>query len=101
MPWLVPRAEKFPHSQKFPPGLRILGQVGVKGLFHYMAIGSVANLAARLCDAAEAGQILIGQRVHAEVEDLAQVEAVGEFELKGFSKPMPILNLLVLKEGVS
>ena len=48
-----------------------------------------------------AGQILISQRVHAEVEDLAQVEPMGELELEGFAKPVPTLNLLALKEGAT
>ena len=41
------------------------------------------------------------QRVHADVEDLAEVEPVGELELKGFAKPVPALNLLALKEGAT
>jgi adenylate cyclase len=58
-------------------------------------------LASRLCDAAEAGQIMITQRVYADVEDLAEVEPVGDLDLKGFAKPVPTLNLLALKEGAT
>ena len=54
-----------------------------------------------LCDVAEAGQILLTQRVCADVEDLAEVEPFGELELKGFAKPVPTLNLLALKEGAA
>ncbi len=80
-------------------GYATLGQIGFEGRFHYGAIGTVRNLASRLCDAAEAGQILLTRRVHAEVEDLAEVEAVGELELKGFAKPVPAFNLLALNSG--
>ena len=59
-----------------------------------MAIGSVANLASRLCDQAEDGQILITQRVYAEVEDLAEVESVGDLSFKGFHKPIPTYQVL-------
>ncbi len=82
-------------------GYATLGQIGFEGRFHYGAIGTVLNLASRLSDAAEAGQILITQRVHAEVEDLAEVEPVGDLELRGFAKPVPTLNLLSLKEGAT
>ncbi len=82
-------------------GYATLGQIGFEGRFHYGAIGTVLNLASRLCDAAEAGQIMLTQRVYADVEDLVEVEPVGDLELKGFAKPVPILNLLALKEGAT
>ncbi len=82
-------------------GYATLGQIGFEGRFHYGAIGTVLNLASRLCDAAGAGQILITQRVHADVEDLAEVEPVGDLELRGLAKPVPALNLLALKEGAT
>jgi adenylate cyclase len=75
-------------------GYATLGQVGFEGQFHYMAIGSVANLASRLCDQAEDGQILISQRVYADVEEIAEVELVGEFTFKGFHKPVPAYQVL-------
>jgi class 3 adenylate cyclase len=80
-------------------GYATLGQVGFEGQFHYMAIGQVANLAARLCDAAQDGQILLTQRVHGDVENLAEVEPVGELEFKGFAKPVSTFNLLALNEA--
>ena len=67
----------------------------------YGAIGTVLNLASRLCGAAKAGQILLTQRVYADVEDLAEVEPVSDLELKGFAKPVPTFNLLALKEGAA
>jgi class 3 adenylate cyclase/CheY-like chemotaxis protein len=75
-------------------GYATLGQVGFEGQFHYMAIGSVANLASRLCDQADDGQILITQRVYADVEDIAEVEPVGELTFKGFHKPVPAYQVL-------
>jgi len=80
-------------------GYATLGQIGFAGHFHYGAIGTVLNLASRLCDAAQSGQILISQRVQAEVEDLAEAAPVGELELKDLAKPVPAFNLLALKDG--
>ena len=78
-------------------GYATLGQIGFEGRFHYGAIGSVLNLASRLCDQAHAGQILITQRVSIDVEDIAELEAVEEFKLKGFLKPVIAFNVLGLK----
>ncbi len=80
-------------------GYATLGHVGFEGQFHYMAIGSVANLASRLCDQAQNGQILITQRVYAEVEDLAKVESIGELTFKGFHKPVPAFQVLGMNAG--
>jgi class 3 adenylate cyclase/CheY-like chemotaxis protein len=84
-------------------GYATLGQIGFEGRFHYGAIGSVLNLASRLCDRAMSGQILISQRVATETEGMARTEPVGELELKGFSRPIPALNVLALTaaEGLS
>jgi adenylate cyclase len=80
-------------------GYATLGKIGFEGRFDYAAIGTVTNLAARLCGEAEGGQILIGQRVYAAVESLAVAEPVGELSLKGFVKPVPAFRLLELKGG--
>jgi len=82
-------------------GYATLGQVGFEGQFHYMAIGSVANLASRLCDQAEDGQILITQRVYADVEEIVEVKLVGELTFKGFHKPVPAYQVLGLNAGES
>ena len=55
------------------------------------------NLASRLCDNASSGQILVTNRVGAEVEDIARIEPLGELELRGFREPVPALNILGLK----
>ena len=61
------------------------------------AIGSVTNLASRLCGEAEAGQILISRRVWTGIESIAEVEAVGRLALKGFRRPVEAFNVLRLK----
>ena len=68
-------------------GHATLGRIGFEGRSDYAAIGSVTNLASRLCDQAKAGQILISQRVHAAVEELIVAQTVGELTLRGFSRP--------------
>ena len=69
-------------------GFATLGRVGFEGRFDYAAIGTVTNLAARLCEAASAGEMLVSQRVHAEVEDLVVSTEVRTLQLKGFSRPI-------------
>jgi adenylate cyclase len=69
-------------------GYATIGRIGFEGRYDYGAVGSVLNLAARLCDAAEPGQILIGPRVLAEVEEIVEAEPLGALELKGFGKPV-------------
>ncbi|HLW47272.1 MAG TPA: response regulator [bacterium] len=80
-------------------GYATLGKIGFEGRFDYGAIGTVTNLASRLCDEARAGQILVTRRVHTAVEDLVDAEPMGELTLKGFSKPVPALNILACKRG--
>jgi len=78
-------------------GYATLGRIGFEGRFDYGAIGTVTNLAARLCDEARGGQILLSQRVHAAVEELVEVEPAGELVLKGFHKPVATFNVLRVK----
>jgi len=61
------------------------------------AIGAVTNLASRLADEASAGQILISQRLYAEVEGDVEVEPTGEFTLKGFRRPVPAFNVVAVR----
>jgi adenylate cyclase len=81
-------------------GYATLGQIGFEGRFDYGAIGTVINLAARLCAEAQPGQILISQRVYTAVEELADVESVGDLTLKGLSRPVPTYNVVRLRETV-
>jgi adenylate cyclase len=69
-------------------GFATLGRIGYEGRFDYAAIGSVTNLAARLCAEAGAGQVLVSQRVFSAVDDVAVGEPVGTLELRGFSRPI-------------
>jgi adenylate cyclase len=79
-------------------GYATLGKIGFEGRFDYAAIGTVTNLAARLCGEAAAGQILISQRVCAAVEALAVFEPIGELALKGFVKPVLAYSVCALKD---
>jgi adenylate cyclase len=79
-------------------GYATLGKIGFEGRFDYAAIGTVTNLAARLCGEAAGGQILISQRVYAAVEALAVAEPMGELSLKGFVKPVPAYSICALKD---
>jgi class 3 adenylate cyclase len=77
-------------------GYATLGKIGFEGRFDYGAIGTVTNLAARLCEEAQGGQILISQRVYAAVEELVEAEPVGDLSLKGFHRPVTAYNVLRL-----
>jgi class 3 adenylate cyclase/CheY-like chemotaxis protein len=78
-------------------GYATLGKIGFEGRFDYAAIGTVTNLASRLCEEARSGQILVSQRIYADIEALVQAEPLGELPLKGFLKPMPAFNVLGLR----
>jgi class 3 adenylate cyclase len=71
--------------------------IGFEGRVDYAAIGPVTNLASRLCDEAQGGQILISQRVLAAVDAWVQAEPAGEFVLKGLSEPVPAFHVVALK----
>jgi class 3 adenylate cyclase len=75
-------------------GFATLGTIGFEGRFDYAAIGTVSNVASRLCDEAKSGQILISPRVLTKVETAVTVEPVGEFALKGIRRPMMAYNVL-------
>jgi class 3 adenylate cyclase len=75
-------------------GFATLGTIGFEGRFDYAAIGTVSNVASRLCDEAKPGQILISPRVFMAVEDAVTVEPVGNFTLKGILRPMAAYNVL-------
>jgi adenylate cyclase len=74
-------------------GFATLGRIGYEGRFDYAAIGTVTNLAARLCGEADAGQVLVSQRVFSVVEAIAAGEPVGALELKGFSRPIRVFRV--------
>jgi len=74
-------------------GYATLGRIGFEGRFDYAAIGSVPNLASRLCDEAKDGQILIDGKVRAAVEAIAELEALDDLKLKGFHRPIKASNV--------
>ncbi len=79
-------------------GYATLGVIGFEGRQDYGAIGTVTNMAARLCGEARPLQILVSQRFLHKVEDLVEVELVGDLSLRGFHRPVKAYNLLALKE---
>lgn len=82
-------------------GYATLGRTGFEGRFDYGAVGTVVNLAARLCAAAKGGQVLIGPRVHAAVEDLVDAEPIGELTLKGLSRPVRAYSIRRLRAATA
>jgi class 3 adenylate cyclase len=75
-------------------GFATLGTIGFEGRRDYAAIGTVSNVASRLCDEAKPGQILISPRVMLAVEKAVTGEPAGEFALKGIRRPMMAYNVL-------
>jgi adenylate cyclase len=78
-------------------GYATIGGIGFEGRWDYGAIGTVTNLASRLCGEAKPSQILVSQRLLGTVEELVEVEPVGELTLKGFHRPITAHNVLRLK----
>ena len=95
---LIEKRRKLGHDIGFGIGIAhgfaTLGTIGFEGRFDYAAIGTVSNVASRLCDEAKPGQILISPRVFMAVEDAVTVEPVGDFTLKGISRPVAAYNVL-------
>src|SRR3984893_11278459 len=75
-------------------GYATIGTIGFEGRFDYSAIGTVSNVASRLCDEAQSGQILISPRVLVAVEDFVTIEPVGELTLKDISRPIVVHNVI-------
>jgi class 3 adenylate cyclase len=78
-------------------GYATVGAIGFEGRIDYGAIGTVTNLASRLCDLAEPGNILVSERVHEEVGERVLVDDLGEVELHGFKRPVRAFRLLDLR----
>jgi class 3 adenylate cyclase len=89
---LIEKWRKLGHDIGFGIGIAhgfaTLGTIGFEGRFDYAAIGTVSNVASRLCDEAKPGQILISPRVLMAVEKDITVEPVGDFSLKGIRRPL-------------
>ena len=78
-------------------GYATIGAIGFEGRWDYGAIGTVTNLAARLCGEAKAGQVLISQRLLVTIEELVDAEPAGELTLKGFQRSITAFNLVRLR----
>ena len=78
-------------------GYATIGGIGFEGRWDYGAIGTVTNLASRLCAEAKSGQIVVSKRLLATVADLVEAESIGELVLKGFHRPVTAYNVLRLK----
>ena len=81
-------------------GYATIGAIGYEGRLEYSAIGTVVNLAARLCGEAGDSQILISPRIFSKTETQIDVEPVGELSLKGFNRPVPAYNVLACARKV-
>jgi adenylate cyclase len=97
---LMDRWRRLGHELGFGIGIAhgyaTLGTIGFEGRFDYAAIGTVSNVASRLCDEALPGQILISPRVLLAIEKEVACEPAGEFELKGIRRPMAVHNVISL-----
>ena len=100
---LTQRWRKLGHDLGFGVGIAqgyaTIGKIGFEGRFDYAAIGSVANLASRLCSEAKPGQILISQRVFHAVEDFVEVENLGELSFKGITQTNLVHDVRKLKHS--
>lgn len=80
-------------------GYATLGQIGFEGRWDYAAIGSVTNLAARLCAEARAGQVLVDRKTMARIDTLVQATPLDMLTLKGFTQPVPAFVVDGLRPG--
>jgi len=84
--------EKRGHTLGFGAGIAMghatLGRIGFEGRYDYGAVGSVLNLASRLCDEAAPGEILVNERVFAEIDGAVDAQPAGALTLKGFTRPI-------------
>jgi len=100
---LAVRWRKLGYELAFGVGIAVgyatLGRIGFDGRFDYGAIGNAVILASRLSSDAKGGQILLSQRAFAAVEEMVEAESVGELALKGFSRPVPAVNVIALRNA--
>jgi adenylate cyclase len=80
-------------------GFATLGRMGFEGRVDYGPIGTVTNLAARLCAEAKDGEILVTARVAAAVESFADLRSLGEMTFKGLSRPTEVSDVVGLRQG--
>ncbi len=78
-------------------GYATIGAIGFEGRLDYGAVGTVTNLAARLCGEAKSGQILTNRKTLSEIDELVEAEPIGDLKLKGFANPLAAFNIAALK----
>jgi class 3 adenylate cyclase len=88
------RGHKIGFGVGIAQGYATIGQIGFEGRFEYSAIGTVTNLAARLCSEAADGQIVVSQRIATQVDGLVTMSALGDLSLKGLSRPIRAFNVI-------
>ena len=97
---LIERWAEHGHDLGFGVGIAqgyaTIGAIGFEGRIDYAAIGTVTNLAARLCAEAAPGQILVSQRIYAAAQEILVADSVGELALRGFTRPVRAHNVLGL-----
>jgi adenylate cyclase len=93
------RGHELDFSVGIALGYATLGKIGFDGRYDYGAVGSVMNLASRLCDEAQPGQIVVSERVMAEVEGIVGAEPTGTLTLEGFSEPVDAFTLLDIERA--
>lgn len=102
---LIPEWRKHGHDLDFGVGIAFgyatLGRIGFDRRFDYGAVGSVVNLAARLCAEALGGQILLSERAHTMVADQVEADTLAPLQLKGFHRPMPAYNVVGLRRTIA
>ena len=100
---LAVRWRKLGYELAFGVGVAVgyatLGRIGFDGRFDYGAIGNAVILASRLSSEAKGGQILLSQRAYAAVEEIVEATSVGELALKGFSRPVPAVDVIALRNA--
>ena len=101
---LIPGWRKRGHELDFGVGIALgyatLGRIGFDRRFDYGAVGSVVNLAARLCAEALGGQILLSERAQGMVAEVVVADPLPPLQLKGFHKPMSAYNVIGLRDGL-
>ena len=95
------RGYELSHGIGIARGYATLGAIGFEGRWDYGAIGTVTNLAARLCAEAAGDQVLVSQRVASQVADLVELEPTPALNLRGFHRPVSACIVRRLKEGES
>jgi class 3 adenylate cyclase len=95
------RGRQLDYAAGVASGYATLGAIGFEGRWDYAAIGTVSNLAARLCAEAPPGEVLASQRILAAVEELVVSEPVGPLPLKGFHQPVAAYRLVTTRSPVA